>query len=534
MSSTVFYKQTYRSRNLQNTPGLNARHLHYIATRPGAVYNPGCGFGLWGKLPWDDAVRIQTDLERTERLVKERSEERTFYRGVLSVKGETAQMKGLYRREVWEELVNEHIGVIAKEMDIRPESFCWCASMHYAKGHPHVHILYWDNSSEPRPESMDPHRFTQKAERIRAAFSGALFREEIRGRQQQQRQQGKELRVLLQAMCREVNPEKAVDLNRLGRTGLPQQLAQQMEELLRRIPSKGSLRYAYLPPDYKALVDKLVDTCLEVPELHQALQEYERCTREISDLYANGERGAEEAWQQAYQKLHRELANEVMRRVLALQKEIRSAQPEGDAAKLMDKIASEILPNTKGLTELQAMMPRQRIPLHCMEQQIPGLTDGLNRLEREILTDARIRMDLERHALHAAGIDLTGKPDAVYNDPRSANKTGKTDEQPVLFGKQVTAQEQQAYREEKRQLHRQMRTRIKLELRAAAGWEREAAQTGATNLVCDMMRLTGQILGQQKGRMSWKRLYSKDKSKAAKRDQVVTQPTGEWDQDFEV
>ncbi len=220
--------------------------------------------------------------------------------------------------------------------------------------------------------------------------------------------------------------------------------------------------------------------------------------------------------------------------MLALQKEIRSAQPEGDAAKLMDKIASEILPNTKGLTELQAMMPRQRIPLHCMEQQIPGLTDGLNRLEREILTDARIRMDLERHALHAAGIDLTGKPDAVYNDPRSANKTGKTDEQPVLFGKQVTAQEQQAYREEKRQLHRQMRTRIKLELRAAAGWEREAAQTGATNLVCDMMRLTGQILGQQKGRMSWKRLYSKDKSKAAKRDQVVTQPTGEWDQDFEV
>ncbi len=408
MSSTVFYKQTYRSRNLQNTPGLNARHLHYIATRPGAVYNPGCGFGLWGKLPWDDAVRIQTDLERAERLVKERSEERTFYRGVLSVKGETAQMKGLYRREVWEELVNEHIGVIAKEMDIRPESFCWCASMlsvkgetaqmkglyrrevweelvnehigviakemdirpesfcwcasmHYAKGHPHVHILYWDNSSEPRPESMDPHRFTQKAERIRAAFSGALFREEIRGRQQQQRQQwdnsseprpesmdphrftqkaeriraafsgalfreeirgrqqqqrqqGKELRVLLQAMCREVNPEKAVDLNRLGRTGLPQQLAQQMEELLRCIPSKGSLRYAYLPPDYKALVDKLVDTCLEVPELHQALQEYERCTREISDLYANGERGAEEAWQQAYQKLHRELANEVMRR----------------------------------------------------------------------------------------------------------------------------------------------------------------------------------------------------------------------------
>ena len=100
--------------------------------------------------------------------------------------------------------------------------------------------------------------------------------------------------MLLQAMCREVNPEKAVDLNRLERTGVPQQLAQQIEELLRRIPSKGSLRYAYLPPDYKALVDKLVDTCLEVPELHQALQEYERCTREISDLYANGERGAEE------------------------------------------------------------------------------------------------------------------------------------------------------------------------------------------------------------------------------------------------
>lgn len=45
------YKQSYKARNLPSTPVLNQKHLIYIATRPGVMCNPECGFGLWGKLP---------------------------------------------------------------------------------------------------------------------------------------------------------------------------------------------------------------------------------------------------------------------------------------------------------------------------------------------------------------------------------------------------------------------------------------------------------------------------------------------------
>ena len=51
--SGIVYKQRYANAGRvpkEAIPGLNVRHLHYIATRPGAVYNEGYGFGLFGSL----------------------------------------------------------------------------------------------------------------------------------------------------------------------------------------------------------------------------------------------------------------------------------------------------------------------------------------------------------------------------------------------------------------------------------------------------------------------------------------------------
>ena len=47
----VVFKQRYKSVNIKSTPTLNRKHLNYIATRKGAIHNPGCAFGLWGRLP---------------------------------------------------------------------------------------------------------------------------------------------------------------------------------------------------------------------------------------------------------------------------------------------------------------------------------------------------------------------------------------------------------------------------------------------------------------------------------------------------
>lgn len=41
----IVFKQRFNPVSGDKTPGLNVRHLQYIATRPGAVYNRGCAAG---------------------------------------------------------------------------------------------------------------------------------------------------------------------------------------------------------------------------------------------------------------------------------------------------------------------------------------------------------------------------------------------------------------------------------------------------------------------------------------------------------
>lgn len=516
----VVFKQSYRSRNLQGTPGLNVRHLHYVATRPGVVKNPGCGFGLWGRLPEDNTITLQTDLERAEQVVMQRSASRTVYRAIVSVGQDTAEEKGMYHRENWERLVNSQIAVIAKEMDIKPENLCWCAAMHHVKEHPHVHILYWDDGSDPRPEGIGKNSFEKKAERIRAAFSRELFREEILEQQQLQRDQQKEIRQLLRSLCQEANPEKTVHVQRLYRDGTLEELAGKLDQLLRSIPAKGSLRYAYIPPAYRELVDSTVKRCLEIPEFRTVLRDYEVSTRRIAELYGNG-KAAEEKWQQAKLKLHRQLGNEVLKAVSEYRKELRLellSQPSD----LIQKTMTEIVPNLQSFSQLQQLLPRHRIPVKSMDSQIPGFRAAVDAVVADIQSDARFRTAFETEALKAAGIDFISKPDAPV----------KRQGVPVIFGKAVTEEEVTAYRTAYRQMQQELRCRIIEDVRERAGWNREAEVTCCMNMLCSMIRLLSQSAGQQQGRAARKRNYSKDRSKEAKKDYQAVHSSDSWEQEL--
>lgn len=667
MSSAIIYKQSFKSRTDPSTPGLNVRHLQYIATRPGAVYNQGCGFGLWGQLPGEGGIRIQTDLERAKQLVREASQNHTLYRAILSVGKEDAQDHGLYHRDRWEQLVNDHIQVIAREMDIKPEDLCWCASMHYAKNHPHVHILYWDNGSQPRQDFITKGKFKEKAEHIRAEFAGAIHREEIRELQQSQRQQQKELRSAIQSMCREANPEKALSLPRLYQSGHLNSISEHLEELLRQLPTKGSLRYAYLPPDYKLLVDRLIDRCLSVPELTKELENYESATRQISVLYSNGEASVADAVSKANDKLHKELGNEVMEAIRVLKAELEADHPEDlpqarsyiqevveqtvptlesyedlrwlvpedgaplpdyyetlnkvigdilsdarvqirlqsyalDAAgidleskpaaprkkaeadigthshyfrgKLLSReewvsyqsayrevqkilrdtinrelmgdlrtnllgspeirtklnsfahdMVQQIVPDLDSYKMLKELLPLERIPIKCMEAQITGYHDTMNKVVGDVLYDARVRLRLQTYALELAGVDLDACPPAADGEDH------------VLHGKALADEEWQSYQDAYREAKREIRRSITDWVRQDAGWTEEAQQTASASILCSMMHIISQAAHQRKAgavqaRNSLKTM-SKDKSREAKRDYWATQSQGsEWDDGY--
>lgn len=525
--SSIVYKQSYKARASPGVAGLNVRHLQYIATRPGAVYNKGCGFGLWGQLPGDDAIRIQSDLNFAKNVVRRASADHTLYRAIISVGKQDAQEHGLYHRERWEQLVNDHISVIAREMDIKPENFCWCASMHRSKGHPHVHILYWDNSDQPRPEGVPKHQFEGKAERIRAEFAGDINREQIRELQGEQRQQSKALRIALQAMCLEANPEKILDLPRLYNSKLLEGLSGQMAELICKLPSKGSLRYAYLHPDYKALVNRFIDECLKQPDLAKEVGRYEIQTNRISQLYANGETGKAANLEKARQKLYKELGNEVMDALREIRADIRGDSPEDlcTARSLIREAVDNVVPSLESYQQLRSLLPPERIPLSRMEYQITGYHDQMDKVISDAMLDARIRLRLQRYALEIVGVDLDQKPAPPKQNPEELAETPGH----ILNGKVLTDQEWESYQEIYKEAKRDLRFEITDKLRQEAGWTDEAIRTGTAMMLCNMMCILSRLTCQRQARVSQaslRKLISKDRSREEQKDARAKQASG--------
>ena len=526
--SSIIYKQTFKPRSASSTPGLNVRHVQYIATRPGVVPNKGCGFGLWGQLPGQDTIRVQNDFVAAKQTVRNASAEHTLYRAIISVGKEDAENYGLYDRGRWEQLINNHIDVVAREMDIRPNNLCWLAAMHNSQGHPHVHLLYWDNSNQPRQEYMPKAEFEKKSERIRAVFAGDIHRDEILENQQIQAAEAKLLRASIQAMCADANPERILNLTKLSQSTWLDDASADMAELIRQLPARGSLRYAYLPADYKALVDQFVERCLERPDFAEELAKYRSATDQISELYANGDETAARNADKAMQKLRKELGNQVMDAIREIRDEISADAPQTNAAcqALIREAVDLIAPATESYQQLQQMLPAERIPRGCMGQ-IDGYYKQLNRVAEDVLKDARLRIRLQNYALNMAQIDLDNRPSAGKRDADEPHRH-------FLNGKELTEQEWQSYQDFYSEAKRELRSQITDKVREDAGWNNDAVRSGTAMMVYDIFRLLSRLTGQKQAGVSLarlKRLLSKDKSQEAKKEeQKKHEFESEWDE----
>lgn len=505
----IVFKQWFKSGTDPAAPDLNVKHLQYIATRPGAVRNQGCGFGLWGRMPGQGPPRDILDLRQARTEIREASKRRTVYRAIVSMEGKEAAEKGYYDRKSWERLLENHVSAIAKEMDIRPENFCWMASMHYAKGHPHVHLVYWDNGTDPRPEFVSRERFDIMAEHIRAEFGREVYREELKQARAEQQSEIKRLRLELRAMCRDANPEAALNLQKLEKSPLTQQLADRLAELVRRLPPSGSLDYKLLPPECKALVDDLAKQCLNAPELQRQLDLFRKATDRISALYGNGGETAARNRDKAEAALGRELGNEIMNAVRELTRELKGEHPEDRAelAKLLSGDAAAVARANPAYQTLLAAMPPERIPWSEMEKQIPGWEAAVSRIVKETAEDYRLRFRVRGY---------------VEGEIKAAGAKPGSDAARALFS--------DAYGE----VYRQLRQTVTEALREDAGWSAEAARTCALGMLCGVMRCVSQLTGQRSAQVSRARaagkLRSRDMSREAKKDYLATQAqAGDWE-----
>lgn len=327
----VVYKQWYSTKDDPKTQAYNVQHLKYIATRPGAIQNPGCGFGLWGRMGHDTEAKNIDNLKTAMAQMRRISKEHTVYRAVLSLDEDTAIQKGLTDREEWQTLVTDHAEAIAKQNNIDITDFRWCASYHQERGHPHVHILFWDNSNNIREEYMGNERFEIAAEKIRAAFNGDIFKEELKNLRADQDKAQKELRILsrnhvegfaeLSFFDAESRQEKDADVQFYPRDLKPQtidELCRRLDELVSLLPKTGQLKYQYLEPNVKAAVDAVSNLVLNSTSLQEIKSKLIDSVIGISETYGNSPKSIQRQIELAEKRVLKDIGNDVLKTVKSL------------------------------------------------------------------------------------------------------------------------------------------------------------------------------------------------------------------------
>lgn len=489
MGQGVLFKQRYSSRNKPATAVLNVKHLIYIATRKGVRENEGCGFGLWGRLPEMKTAENLNNLKTAQRIVMDASRQNhTLYRVVLSVDAETAAQHGLYDRAPWQKLVTEHIAVLEKEMTIDHSDLCWAASMHYVKGHPHVHMMYWDNSDKVREEFIPPQQFDIMAEKVRAEFGREIFREELRPLQEDGRRVSKEARLELQALCREANLEEALNLNNVSNEKLDE-LTAAFRDLALALPKTGSLDYDYIVtkvPQLTAFLDKVMG----ISDFQKLMQRYENLGRAESKLYGNGDAKVNFEIEKARKALYKAMGNGV---ISVLREELKKLQAQAPTE--FSKLRAQVEASAKLLITaspeyrlLGNLFPKLHTPIH------------------EVLKDADFQA-AKRSAVHSLCDDLRIRSQVRGYIAAALKLPENNEKDPKEFRKEV-------YRD----LNRVVDRIVMDKLQEDAGWKWQYEASVVTNTLLRLFATGSQSANQQRSRHDLLRSRKPQLSKTAQKE----------------
>lgn len=241
--------------------------VNYIATRPGVVAEDD--HGLFS----GDSV---TDLEAYKQEVSEHSG--NIYSTVVSLRREDADRMGFDTQAPWRDVVLSKLDIIAKNSNIPLQDLRWCAAMHNTGHHPHIHLMYWS-------EHPDKQNFLSKngIEKIKSAFAHEIFRGEFEQIYEQQKTITNDLKEECVRLFDQLN--KNVDTY-AGAPNLIEKfsvLSGELQEL------KGKHQYKYLPGQLKALVNDMVDTIGEIPEIKRIHLLYEEQHNKMLSIYKNQE-----------------------------------------------------------------------------------------------------------------------------------------------------------------------------------------------------------------------------------------------------
>ena len=281
--------------------------MRYIATRPRVAKNEGMNHGLFGKLEPGQMKEFE-DWRDIARLAYQNSKKHiTMYRSIISFDEEVAAELMLTDQKAWQRYIEKHILTIAEKNHIRPSSLQWACALHKEKGHPHIHVVFWDTSTEA---ARIKNPFTPPAvpNAIRIQMIKDTFPEKIRDFGEQKniavkglRQFSNELVEDFEQHIRQIEKKKYRRLRHEYdeeaelsegfdfQDELLNGIADRVFHIKATLPAKGRISYQLLSPAVKKQVDELVAYLLKnVPSLLEQKEKYIDSKLNMTMLYGGG------------------------------------------------------------------------------------------------------------------------------------------------------------------------------------------------------------------------------------------------------
>ncbi len=333
------YKQRFRNPNYRKTPKCNYAHIGYIATRPGVSKNEGMRHGLFGKLAPGTLTEFET-WQEVARKVRELSYRRiNMFRGIISFSPETAAELKLNGHTVWEEYIERHIMTLAQKNGIRAENLSWVATHHNERGHPHLHVVFWDKNQKLMKNYVSP----KIPNGIRIQLIKDTFPEKIAEYcRQKDKIKGKlntvtdELVSAFDEYMQKLYPKEYRRLKEeFGRIGEDElgtspldsmvgniDLAPYLKRLLTlkdKMPKQGRLVYKLLPEKVKAEIDAFV---LELKDSNEYIRnlvtDYAESKCHLAMLYDSDLENLETYRKQAAVEADQLIANKILRAIKSI------------------------------------------------------------------------------------------------------------------------------------------------------------------------------------------------------------------------
>lgn len=321
--------------------------MRYIATRSRVAKNEGMGHGLFGCLEPGAPLKEFQDWKDVARQVYKNSRRHvTMYRSVVSFAEETAKELLLTDQKAWQRYIENHIRTIAEKNGIRRENLRWAAAMHREKSHPHLHVVFWDNSDE-KAKIRNPFTHPSVPDGIRRQMTKDTFAGRIRA-------YGEEKDKAV-AGLREIGDRLVDDFERHIRLsgahgyqgyreecGLDAELEEDFELsesflnetagrvlcLKAAIPPKGRIAYQFLPEEGKKQVDSLVAYLRsQVPELEKLRSDYVESKMKMACLYG----GSDSYLASQRERFEAEADKVIANRILGMVKALGRLEDEGRA-----------------------------------------------------------------------------------------------------------------------------------------------------------------------------------------------------------